>query len=68
MRLGEIRSRDVAAYVAEQSKALGGATVGRDVGLLYDVMRTAKKEELIDSNPAEDADRPRIEDTEWRIP
>jgi integrase len=66
-RLGEIRPRDVAAYVAEQSQKLGAATVNRDVGVLYDVMKTAKKEELIDSNPVEGADRPRIPKRNWRI-
>jgi len=53
MKLGEIRPRDVAAYVEEQSKKLGAATVNRDIGVLYDVMKTAKTEELIGSNPAE---------------
>jgi len=59
MQLAAIRPRDVAAYVAEQSKrvedggaGLGAATVNRDVGVLYDVMKTAKREELIDSNPS----------------
>ncbi len=67
MRLGEIRPRDVAAYVAEQSKVLSAATVGRDVGVLYDVFKTALREELVGSNPVENANRPRIEETEWRI-
>jgi integrase len=67
MQLGTIRPRDVAAYVSEQSQALGAATVNRDVGVLYDVMKTAKKEELIDSNPVEGADRPRIPKRQWRI-
>jgi integrase len=67
MQLGTIRPRDVAAYVSEQAKALGAATVNRDVGILYDVMKTAVKEELIDSNPADGADRPRIPKRQWRI-
>jgi integrase len=67
MKLGEIRPRDVAAYVEEQSKLLGAATVNRDVGVLYDVMKTAKTEELIDSNPVEGANRPRIPKRNWRI-
>jgi integrase len=66
-RLGAIRPRDVAAYVSEQSKALSAATVNRDVGILYDVMKTAKREELIDSNPVEGANRPRIPKRKWRI-
>jgi integrase len=65
MQLGAIRPRDVAAYVAEQK--LAAATVNRDVGILYDVMKTAKTEELIGSNPVEGANRPRVPDTDWRI-
>jgi integrase len=41
--------------------------VSRDVGILYDVMKTAKTEELIDSNPVEGANRPRIPKRDWRI-
>src|SRR2546429_1015640 len=74
MKLAEIRLRDVADYVAHQSKprnkgggGLGAATVNRDVGILYDVMKTAKTEELIDSNPVEGANRPRIPKRRWRI-
>jgi integrase len=67
MQLGAIRPRDVAAYVAEQSRVLGAATVNRDVGIFYDVLKTAVREELIDSNPAEGAKRPRIPKRNWRI-
>lgn len=67
MKLGEIRPRDVAPYVSDVSKRLAPASVNFDVGVLYDVMKTAKKEELIDSNPAEGADRPRIPKRTWRI-
>jgi integrase len=65
MQLAEVRPRDVAAYVAEQK--LAAATVNRDVGILYDVFKTAKTEELVDSNPVEGAARPRVSDTDWRI-
>ena len=73
MPLGSIRPRDVAAYVAEQldedreDGPLGAATVNRDVGIFYDVLKTARTEELIDSNPAEGANRPRIPKRNWRI-
>jgi integrase len=67
MRLEEVRPRHVADYVAEQSRLLGAATVCRDVGVLYDVFKTAKREELVDSNPVEGAARPRVPDTDWRI-
>jgi integrase len=67
MQLAAIRPRNVAEYVAEQSQLLGAATVNRDVGILYDVFKTAKTEELVDSNPVEGAARPRVPDTDWRI-
>jgi integrase len=67
MQLAAIRPRHVAAYIAEQSQRFGASTVNRDVGILFTVMKSGTKEELIDSNPVEDADRPRIPDTDWRI-
>ena len=35
--------------------------------MLHAVFRTAKREELIDSNPAEAAERPRVRRKRWRI-
>jgi integrase len=67
MKLAEVRPRHVSAYIAEQSRLLGASTVNRDVGVLYDVFKTAKRDELVDSNPVEAADRPRVPDTDWRI-
>jgi integrase len=65
--LASIRPRDVAAYVAEKSGELGASTVGRDLAVLHAIFRTAKREELVDSNPAEAAERPKLPRRRWRI-
>jgi integrase len=65
--LAAIRPRHVAEYVAEISRVLAPATVNGDVSLLIDLFRTARREELVDSNPAEGAERPKIPRRRWRI-
>ncbi len=67
-RLAELRPGDVAAYIERQTR--GGsapATVNRDVSILHDILKVAVREELIDSNPAAGAERPRIRQKRWRI-
>lgn len=65
--LDGIRPRHVAAYIAEQSDRYGAATVGRDVSVLHAILRTAQREELIESNAAAAAERPKLPRREWRI-
>jgi integrase len=65
--LAAIRPRHVAEYVAEKSKVLGPATLNRDVSKLHDILKCAKREELIDSNAAEGAERPKLPKRKWRI-
>jgi integrase len=67
MPLAAIRPRHVAEYVAAASASYGAATVSRDVSLLHAIFSTAKREELVDSNPAERAERPRTPKRKWRI-
>ncbi len=67
MPLAEVRPRHVSAYISEQLKTHGASTIGRDVDLLHDVMKSAKREELIDSNPVEGAERPKLPRRKWRI-
>jgi integrase len=57
----------VAKYVAEQSNELGAATVGRDLALLHAIFKSAIKEELVESNPADSAERPKLPRRKWRI-
>lgn len=65
MRLGEIRPRHVAEYVAASEQ--GAATVSRDVSLLHAIFATAVREELVDGNPAARAERPKLPRRRWRI-
>jgi integrase len=65
--LGAIRPRHVSEYIAEQATDYEPSTVGRDVDLLFDVFKSAKREELIESNPVEGAERPRLGRRKWRI-
>jgi hypothetical protein len=60
MPLAAIRPRHVAEYVADLSTKYGAATVSRDVSILHAIFATAKREELVESNPAERAERPKL--------
>lgn len=67
-RLADLRPADVAAYVAKKTKdGLAAATVNRDVSILHDILKVAVREELIGSNPAAGAERPRLRQKRWRI-
>ena len=66
--LAAIRPRHVAEYVSDRlDDGYAPATVIGDVDTLFDVMKTAKREELIDMNPVEGVERPKIPRTKWRI-
>jgi integrase len=67
MRLATIRPTHVAAYVSEKLEGFAPATVIGDVDVLFDIMKAAKREELVDSNPVEGAERPKIPRRRWRI-
>src|SRR5436190_7309697 len=43
------------------------ATVNLDVSVLHDVLDTARREELIETNPADRAERPKVRRRRWRI-
>jgi hypothetical protein len=68
MLLAEIRPRHVAAYITAATKDdLSPASVARDLAVLHALFKTAKREELVESNPAEGAERPKIKRRRWRI-
>ncbi len=60
MPLAAIRPRHVAEYVAEKSGDLSASTVGRDLSVLQAIFTTARREELVETNPAERAERPKL--------
>jgi integrase len=65
--LTAIRPRHVAEYVAMQAEGFEASTVSRDLSLLFDILKSAKREELIESNPAEGAEHPKLGRRKWRI-
>jgi Phage integrase, N-terminal SAM-like domain len=74
-RLGSIRPRDVSSYVThsltEPNKRLrrpiSAKTIELHLSVLHDVLKTAVAEELIESNPAAGAARPKVQRQQWRI-
>jgi integrase len=60
MPVAAIRPRHVAEYVAAASRDSGAATVSRDLAVLHAIFKTAFREELVDRNPAEAAERPKL--------
>lgn len=67
MPLAAIRPRDVAAYVAQASADYAPATVVRDVSVLHAIFTSVRREELVDSKPAERAERPKASRRRLRI-
>lgn len=65
--LAAIRPRDISAHVKTALDQYAPATVNLDVTILHDMLKTAKAEELIDSNPAEGVERPKVVRRRWRI-
>ncbi len=57
----------MSAYIAAASELAAPATVGRDVSVLHAIFRSAQREELIESNPAAGAERPKVKRRRWRI-
>lgn len=61
MRLAEIRPRHVAAFIQTQtSDGRAPASIARDLAVLHAMFKTALREELVDANPAEAAERPKV--------
>jgi integrase len=67
MPLAGIRPRHVAEFVATASKEYSAATVNRDLSVLHSIYVSAKREELVESNPAANAERPKSPRRRWRI-
>jgi integrase len=65
--LGAIRPRHIAEYVAERSSEYGASIVVRDIALLHAIFKSAIMEELVESNPADGAERPKVPRRTWRI-
>src|SRR5262249_41858371 len=67
-RLASIRRRDVAGYVRDAVEAgFAPRTVNLHLNLLHDVMASAVVQELIEANPVDGVERPRVRRRRWRI-
>ena len=58
MQLAQVQPRHVAAFVREHPN--GPSTVRRDLALLHAIFKTARRQELVEQNPAEGAERPKL--------
>jgi integrase len=67
MPLAAIRPRHVAEFVSAMNGERGAASISRDVSVLHAIFGTAKREELVETNPAENAERPKLPRRSWRI-
>jgi integrase len=68
MRLAEVRPRHVAGFIASATRNGGSAaSIARDVAVLHALFKTAIRAELVESNPAEAAERPKVTQRRWRI-
>jgi integrase len=73
--LSAIRPRDVAAYTRDAlagelstcSRPLAARTVQLHLNVLHDMFKTARAEELVESNPVEGCERPKVQRNRWRI-
>jgi integrase len=69
LRLASIKPRHVAAYTHEALRQHSATTVNQDLNLLHNVLASAVREELLDSNPAHRPERPKVPDhsQSWRV-
>jgi integrase len=54
-------------YVTWASETQGPASLNRDISILHGIFKAAKRKGFVESNPVEDAERPKITQRDWRI-
>jgi integrase len=67
MTLGSIRPRDIAGYTRQALDRFSAKTVQLHMNVVFDVFKSAKAEELVDANPVDGAERPKVTRRRWRI-
>jgi len=66
--LGSIRPRDVADFTRhELAEGFSAKSVDLHLNVLFNIFKVAKAEELVDSNPVEGTERPKVKRQLWRI-
>jgi integrase len=59
-RLGSIRPRDVSGYTRQALGEFAPRTVNLHLNVLHDLYKSAKAEKLVESNPVEGTERPKV--------
>lgn len=59
-RLTAVRPRDAAAYVRRHAETLSPATLNRDLSILHAIFEAARRDELVEANPADNVRRPKL--------
>lgn len=67
MRVDQIRPKHVAEYIAKAGKTYSAKTINFDISVLYAIMDYGILHELIVTNPAAKAPRPKNGKKKWRI-
>jgi integrase len=70
MRLADVRTADVDAYVAAKRRGtppLGPRTLGGHLTRLHSIFDAARRQGLVQANPVSDAERPRVPRSRWTI-
>ena len=65
--LASIRPRDVSSYTREALERFEANTIRLQLSVLHDIFKTARVEELVESNPVEGAEKPKPKRRRWRI-
>lgn len=65
MQIGQIRPRHIAEWIP--TRTCSPKTTNDDISVLHQIFKYAMNHELVDSNPASSAPRPKIRKRQWRI-
>lgn len=65
MPLGAIRPKHIREYVNGLTQ--GPETAHRDLSLLHSIFESARRDELVEQNPAARAERPKLPRNKWRL-
>jgi integrase len=67
LALGAVTPRQLAAHRDQQLERYSPTTVNYDLSILYDLFKTAMREELVDRNPVELVERAKSAPCKWDI-
>jgi integrase len=65
--LAAIEPADVDQYIATKTETLAAKTINNHLSLLHEMFKVAKRWRLVQANPVEDVDLPRVEQREMSV-